>query len=84
MNDTVFVNNLLDCIRAQERQLLRLQRRLGRKSWHYNQARKRIAELTYEVAEMKAAKDGLARLLGKEQKKVAELEAAHTEGRADG
>ena len=76
MDDTVFVNNMLDCIRAQERQILRLQRRLGRKSWHLNQARKQVAELQAEVADMKASKDGLARQLGKEQRKVAELQAA--------
>ena len=83
MNDTVFADNVLDRIQQLTRDVAKLQRKLGRCAWHRNQARKRVAELAAEVADMKAAKDGLARLLGKEQKKVAELEAAHTGGRAE-
>ena len=83
MDDTVFANNLLDRIQQLTRDVSKLQRKLGRCAWHRNQARKRVAELQAELVDMKAAKDGLARQLGKEQKKLAELEAAHTNERTE-
>ena len=58
---------------------LRLQRKLGRMAYWHNARRKERDEAREDAMDLKASKDGLARQLGKEQKRVQELEATVAE-----
>ena len=72
-------NTLLECIRRQERDALRLQRKLGRMAYWRNTHRKERDELRRELDDVTASKHGQARSLGKAQKRIEELEATVAE-----
>ena len=73
------VGRLIATIQQQERDNLRLQRKLGRMAYWRNRHRTECEELKAERDGATASKHGLARQLGKEQKRVLELEATVAE-----
>ena len=73
------VGRLIATIQRQERHAAKLSRKLGRMAYWRNRHRTERDNAVEELNGVMAAKHGLARQLGKEQKRVLELEATVAE-----
>ena len=73
------VGRLIATIQQQERHAAKLSRKLGRMAYWRNKHRKERDAAVQELDDVTASKHGLARQLGKEQKRVLELEATVAE-----